>query len=210
LYFVLIGSRSDIHKTTFSNGQHREDPKGWHVTLCFKDADQLARGTHVASHGYVRDQYSFELVEATHSKEKPDSTLNKEKKPVWPAEHKLWVAPDIGYCHLEEQSIPDEPAGAPNPDSWQTFSNTQASEGSTSYNQSSPTLDLLPSDTPFVSVALKHGKYRFRNESGKPVETLASDWKNASFEYEAEVRSCVAYTGKRSGKTWFTWALPTK
>lgn len=70
------------------------------MTLCYKDEDQLRRGTHVASHGYVKDGISLELTHATHHEEKPDSTMKRNRQPVWPSEDNLVAAPEIGYGHF--------------------------------------------------------------------------------------------------------------
>ncbi|KAH6615503.1 hypothetical protein B0J18DRAFT_437468 [Chaetomium sp. MPI-SDFR-AT-0129] len=71
------------------------------LTFSYKDKQQLDRGTHVASHSYVLDKDTLELIEATHAEEKPDSTRKKGGKAVWPASEELWEGPEIGYSHLE-------------------------------------------------------------------------------------------------------------
>lgn len=89
--------RSEVHGTTNINGKRQKDPLGDHVTLCYKDEDQLRRGTHVASHGYVKDGSTLEFVQATHHAEKPDSTKKRNREDVWPSEESLAIAPEIGY-----------------------------------------------------------------------------------------------------------------
>lgn len=96
---VLI--RSEIHDTASINGVHQKDPLGPHVTLCYKDEDQLLRGTHVSSHGYVHGKDDLGFVRATHAGEKPDTAQRQQgKKTVWPSESELEVVPEIGYGHL--------------------------------------------------------------------------------------------------------------
>jgi hypothetical protein len=92
-----------LHDTTSINGVYQKDPKGPHITLCYKDDEQLQKGTHVACHGYVKDEETMELAEATDRGEKLDSTKkrNKNRTPVWPSSEELWAAPDIGYGHWE-------------------------------------------------------------------------------------------------------------
>ena len=51
------------------NGTHEKDPLGPHVTVCYKDENQLLHGTHVASHGYVRGKDDIGFVRATHAGE---------------------------------------------------------------------------------------------------------------------------------------------
>lgn len=92
--------RSEVHDTTSVNGKRQKDPWGDHVTLCYKDDDQLRRGTHVASHGYVKDGTSLEFVHATHHDEKPDLTKKGNRQVVWPSEDSLAIAPEIGYGHF--------------------------------------------------------------------------------------------------------------
>ncbi|KAE8168550.1 hypothetical protein BDV40DRAFT_294504 [Aspergillus tamarii] len=83
------------------NGIHQKDPLGPHVTLCYKDENQLLQDTHVSSHGYVTGKDNLEFVRATHAGEKADSTKRqKGKKTVWPSESELEVIPEIGYGHF--------------------------------------------------------------------------------------------------------------
>ncbi|POR37769.1 Uncharacterized protein TPAR_02035 [Tolypocladium paradoxum] len=104
LYPKAVLIRSHLHNTTSSGGKHRKDPKGWHITLCYKDARQLAGDRHVASHGYVTDTASWAFREATHAGEKADSTIKSSGKPVWPSDpDELWAAPEIGYGHFPEE-----------------------------------------------------------------------------------------------------------
>ncbi|KAJ6180921.1 hypothetical protein N7519_011382 [Penicillium mononematosum] len=91
-------------RTTSINGIRQKDPLGQHVTLCYKDENQLLQGTHVASHGYVKDEVSVEFVQATHHPEKPDSAKRQRgTKTVWPSEDQLVAAPEIGYGHLPSE-----------------------------------------------------------------------------------------------------------
>jgi hypothetical protein len=93
--------RSEVHDTTTIKGKRVKDPKGKHVTFSYKTEDHLGRETHVACHGYIDDEQTLELREATHAPEKPDATRKKNGKEVWPAESELWEAPEIGYGHLK-------------------------------------------------------------------------------------------------------------
>jgi hypothetical protein len=93
--------RSEVHDTTSINDIHQKDPLGPHVTLCYKDEDQLLRGTHAASHGYVSGKDNLDFVRATHDGEKADLAKRQQgKKTVWPSEEELKAAPEIGYSHL--------------------------------------------------------------------------------------------------------------
>ncbi|KAJ5475335.1 hypothetical protein N7539_008401 [Penicillium diatomitis] len=101
LYPKAVLIRSEVHDTTSINGMHQKDPLGPHVTLCYKDKNQLLQGTHVASHGYVRGKDDIGFVRATHTGEKSDSARRQQgKKTVWPSENELEAAPEIGYSHL--------------------------------------------------------------------------------------------------------------
>ncbi|KAM5475300.1 hypothetical protein MauCBS54593_001776 [Microsporum audouinii] len=77
--------------------KRQKDPLGWHLALCYKDEEQLAKGTHVARHSYVKGTAGLEFVQVTHDPEKADGTLRKF---VWPSEEYLKEAPVIGYGHL--------------------------------------------------------------------------------------------------------------
>ncbi|KAK5998795.1 hypothetical protein PT974_01178 [Cladobotryum mycophilum] len=101
LYPKAVLIRSEIHDTTTKYGKRRKDPKGFHVTIAYKDAQQLADGTHVASHGYCPSKTVLDFVEATHDPPKPDSTLKLSGNEVWPEESDLFEAPDVGYSHLD-------------------------------------------------------------------------------------------------------------
>ncbi|KYK56455.1 hypothetical protein DCS_03455 [Drechmeria coniospora] len=99
--------RSDAHSSTSIAGIHHKDPKGLHVTLCYKDEGQATRGTHVASHGYVVDAQSLEFREATHAREKADGTMKSSGGLVWPPENELYAAPEIGYGHFPQDDESD-------------------------------------------------------------------------------------------------------
>ena len=64
--------------------------------------DQLSKGTHVASHGYVGGKNDLDFVEASHNAEKADSLLKGNGQPVWPSDDQLKEAPEIGYGHFAE------------------------------------------------------------------------------------------------------------
>lgn len=73
--------------------------------------------------------------------------------------------------------------------------------------------ETLPEETPYVTVRRKRQKhrthtYRFDNGAGYEIETVASDWKPAMVMFQGYETDCLAYTGKKSGKVWFTWYLP--
>ncbi|EEY22219.1 conserved hypothetical protein [Verticillium alfalfae VaMs.102] len=70
------------------------------VLVRYKTQDHLGLETHVACHGYVKDPDTLEFKEATHAAEKPDSTMKRNNKPVWPDDQDLWEAPDVGYGHM--------------------------------------------------------------------------------------------------------------
>jgi len=57
---------------------------------------------HVACHGYVTGVETLEFKEATHVKDKADSTKKALGKAAWPSEASLWEAPEIGYGHMSE------------------------------------------------------------------------------------------------------------
>ncbi|TWU70436.1 hypothetical protein ED733_000472 [Metarhizium rileyi] len=88
----LTLSSSGLHNTKSAGGGYTMDPQGWHLTMAFKDKEQEEREFHVASHGYTRGKDDFVLVNATHDKEKMDSTARGDKgsgKVVWPNEAEL-------------------------------------------------------------------------------------------------------------------------
>lgn len=100
---MCIRTSSGIHPTTWINGEYRKDPKGNHLTVCFKDEDMLARGTHVASHGYLTNKTDNHIREATHMDEKPDSTvLRRSGNAVWPA-GSIFYELEVAYGHLPDE-----------------------------------------------------------------------------------------------------------
>ncbi|KAM0278421.1 hypothetical protein ACHAQH_005176 [Verticillium albo-atrum] len=100
LYPKAVFVRSEVHDTTTINGRRQKDPKGEHVTFSYKSIDHLGRETHVSCHGYVNNAKTLEFREATHASEKPDSTLKRNGKEVWPDNDEIWEAPEVGYGHL--------------------------------------------------------------------------------------------------------------
>ncbi|KAJ5146535.1 uncharacterized protein N7515_001099 [Penicillium bovifimosum] len=99
LYPRAILIRSKHHNTTTIKGKTVLDPKGWHLTFCYKDARQLRRKTHTACHGYAKDAFSWDLVESTHAGRKPDSVKARNSKysSVWPGPEELDEAPYVRY-----------------------------------------------------------------------------------------------------------------
>jgi len=81
-------------------GRYQQDPKGDHLTLCFKDQEQVVKSTHTASHGYVDDRKTSVLREATHSGEKLDSTIVGSGRQAWPSEAQIEL--EIAYGHLPD------------------------------------------------------------------------------------------------------------
>ncbi|KAF3354907.1 hypothetical protein VDGD_05248 [Verticillium dahliae] len=104
LYPRAVFIRADVHSTTTINSIYQKDPKGDHITLCFKNEEHMRKGTHIACHGYVTDRNALNFREATDSPEKADSTKKKSnKKPVWPSSDKLQELPEGWYSHLDSK-----------------------------------------------------------------------------------------------------------
>ncbi|PYH88974.1 hypothetical protein BO71DRAFT_403445 [Aspergillus ellipticus CBS 707.79] len=99
----VVFVRSGIHSTTSIHGKYQKDPRGEHLTLCFKDAGMLARGTHIASHGYVGSKNDWNILEATHTSEKCDSTIRKGR-PAWPSDDKIQYEVEVAFGHVPDES----------------------------------------------------------------------------------------------------------
>ncbi|GAT24199.1 hypothetical protein RIB2604_01800240 [Aspergillus luchuensis] len=78
LYPKAVLIRSVAHATTNIMGRPQKDPLGPHVTLCYKDEDQLNKGEWT-----------------------PGGDI------VWPPEEELDEAPEIGYGHFPEPAETD-------------------------------------------------------------------------------------------------------
>ncbi|PGG95063.1 hypothetical protein AJ79_10288 [Helicocarpus griseus UAMH5409] len=105
LYPKVVLIRSGIHPTTTIDGKFQKDPKGDHLTLCFKDEAMLAKGTHVASHGYVHSKADWNIREACHSSEKLDSTIMKRNgRPVWPPGEAIQYEIEVAFGHVPDDS----------------------------------------------------------------------------------------------------------
>ncbi|KAM3523123.1 hypothetical protein MY4038_008320 [Beauveria bassiana] len=106
---ILIRAR--LHNTTsIGGGKHGIDPKGWHLTMAFKDEKQEKKDFHVASHGYTTGKDDYVLKLATHGKAKRDDTPRGRKgKVVWPkngpADDELeeYEGGPIAYSHLPKE-----------------------------------------------------------------------------------------------------------
>ncbi|OTB17493.1 hypothetical protein K445DRAFT_10195 [Daldinia sp. EC12] len=96
---VLI--RSNMHDTTIRNGRPQKDPKGSHLTISHKNADQTTRKRHITSHGYVSSETDHKFAEATHRKEKSDSTRKFSGGPVWPLDDRTIKIIEVWYSHLD-------------------------------------------------------------------------------------------------------------
>lgn len=106
---ILI--RSSLHRTTsVSGGRHAIDPKGWHITLAFKDKSQELVGIHLTSHGYTDNKDTFVLKEAVCREVKPDDTPRgpiDSEKVVWPSDMELDEYKDspVAYSHLPDPGV---------------------------------------------------------------------------------------------------------
>ncbi|KAK0103667.1 hypothetical protein ONS95_005678 [Cadophora gregata] len=49
--------------------------------------------------------------------------------------------------------------------------------------------------------------YYFTNEAGGEVKTRENDWKESSRKVGGKVYQCFEYTGKNSGRVYYTWQL---
>ena len=88
-------------KTCYATPPLQSNKESYQINC--KDDDHVARGTHVASHGYVSGKDNLEFIGATHSAVKEYSTKRKKGLPVWPSEDRVEVAPEIGYIsHFPE------------------------------------------------------------------------------------------------------------
>ncbi|KAL2834105.1 hypothetical protein BJY01DRAFT_239233 [Aspergillus pseudoustus] len=96
--------RSAVHPSTSINRRYQQNPKGKHLTLCFKDQGIVERETHVASPGYVTNSADWNIREATHSPEKPDSTTTRRGLQVWPKDRPFEYEIGIAYGHLPDES----------------------------------------------------------------------------------------------------------
>lgn len=96
-----IITRSGIHDKTSKNGVRVKDPKGAHLTIYFKNEDQISNKTHSACHGYVPHPNVWELVEVTDEGEKQNNVKRRSGAVVRPTDADLDIAPDVGYSHLE-------------------------------------------------------------------------------------------------------------
>ena len=65
----------------------------------------VAKGTHVASHGYVNSKTDTNIREATHTPEKADSTIiRRTGRPVWPGDRSYEYEIEVAFGHLPDES----------------------------------------------------------------------------------------------------------
>ncbi|KID82827.1 hypothetical protein MAJ_11338, partial [Metarhizium majus ARSEF 297] len=218
---TATGSRSGIHNTTKVGGKYQKDPKGPHVTLCYKDEGQVQGGTHVASHGYVRSMTDWTYLSASHHSEKHDSVKRPNGKDhVWPSSEDLREITSIAYNHLAEymedwgqvsENSPAEPF-----DQTAYYSLTAAtasmsiagasSQAGTQENQESVIVEI-ESDT-YVVVEKKDGnKFKLRLLDESTTKTQATGWQDAHVFYGESWAPCYLYVGQVSGTRYWTWTL---
>lgn len=66
-----------------------KDPEGWYGIFDFKDETQLLAGTHVATYGHTTGNDDFQLKGTSHTPEKSDMAVKRNRKAVWPPENQL-------------------------------------------------------------------------------------------------------------------------
>lgn len=215
-------SRSGVHTTTKIHGKYRKDPKGPHATLCYKDEGQIQRGTHVASHSYVKSMADWTYVSASHDPEKPDSVLKSNKEEVWPASDELEEITPIAYSHLAEHMMRDwaevsdnSLAGHSDQTAYVygslaagTASMTVSGESSRTgaRNQESVIVDF-ENDT-YVTVEKKDSKkFTLRLLDESTLKTQATGWQQAHVLYNGTWKPCYLYVGRISRTRYWTWTL---
>lgn len=89
------------HDTTRIGGKYVRDPRGNHFTFCYKDEEQVRRGTHTACHGYTPSPTNYKLTSVIITPEKADAIREQNNKPVWPTvgDENLLAGSTIGYGH---------------------------------------------------------------------------------------------------------------
>ncbi|EFY94408.2 hypothetical protein X797_010249 [Metarhizium robertsii] len=221
LYPKEILIRSDLHCTTKIGGKYRTDPKGPHLTMCYKDEGQVQRGTHVASHGYVRSMTDWTFVSASHDPEKLDTVMRPNGKGrVWPPYELLTDITSIAHSHwagqTEDWAQVSENSPAEPFDQTAYYSLTAAtasmsvagesSQAGTQENQESVIVDIK-SDT-YVVVEKKDGnKFKLRLHDESTTKTQATGWQDAHVFYGESWAPCYLYVGQVSGTRYWTWTL---
>lgn len=108
---LLITHSSEIHDTTYGKyGAIILDPKGDHITYCYKNQMQFDIRSHVAGHAYTFGPSNFDLREATFAREKDDDTPRSAgKDPVWPEDvADLEFIGEFGFKNGELVEVPDK------------------------------------------------------------------------------------------------------
>lgn len=209
-----------MHDTTKLNGKYQKDPLGAHVTLCYKTEAHLRRGTHVASHGYVKSMADWTYKNATHDPEKLDDTKKRNGEEIWPVPDLLRELPPIEYSlpaeYMEDWARTAEAAAAVHYNQTLDFSlSTPASVGESSQAggqqaQELPIVDI-EMDT-FAEVEAKESHYfRLKLLDGSTVRAEASRWQEAQAWYSEAWDPCYLYISQKSGARYWTWTLePSK
>lgn len=193
----------------------------------------VERQTHVTLHGYTdgKDQYQLQHVEARG--EKSDGTVisssSKNDAVVWPKTGILSQLDTVAYDYSGGVCMDVDGTETLESPSTQfpSFSGSSSTVWTHQYGDPSSYFEhdrpahisprsgkiTVPSTTPCVKVFTKKHKngrqtYRFDNGEGKDIDTEESDWQPAIYLFGGKQIDCLAYTGKKSGKIWFTWCLP--
>lgn len=205
--------RSTIHDTTTIGGQYRKDPHGPHATVCYKDSEHLRRGTHVASHGYVRSTDDWTYTHATHAPEKPDSTKKSSKTPVWPTKGLTEIS-SIAFAHWQDCMGDQAPLNSePDPKS-ADYASAMASvnlaaESSRDAEQYAQSLVTVEADTDtFVVVEEEQGStFKLLLPDGSSVKVHSELWQEAWVLQEASWAGCYLYVSQKSGTRYWAWTL---
>lgn len=193
---------------------------GPHATLCYKTEAQLRRGTHVASHGYVKSMKDWTYISATHDPEKRDGILKPNGEEIWPAQKVLRELPPIEYglpaeC-MEDWARTAEAAAAVHYNRTLDYSlstPTSAGESSQAGGQQAqevPSVDIAMDI--FAEFEAKESHYfRVKLPDGSIVRTEASQWQNAYAWYSEAWVPCYQYISQKTGTRYWAWTLePSK
>ncbi|OJJ97549.1 hypothetical protein ASPACDRAFT_1858318 [Aspergillus aculeatus ATCC 16872] len=98
-------TRSSIHLTRYQKrGRTKQLRNTWHMTICYKNATHLAKGSHMTAHVYVKNKHHPVFLRANYAAEKPDTAKEASGRAVWGSvESSQYLTREVAYGYLPQQ-----------------------------------------------------------------------------------------------------------
>ncbi|PYI22745.1 hypothetical protein BO99DRAFT_429686 [Aspergillus violaceofuscus CBS 115571] len=103
-YPRVILIRSSIHLTRYrKRGRTKQLRNTWHMTISYKSAAHLAKGSHLTAHIYVMNKHHPVFLRANLCGERPDTAKQASGRAVWGSmDNSEHITREVAYGYLPQ------------------------------------------------------------------------------------------------------------